>query len=86
MIKKFLIYTFATLSLTTAICFTDHCFGAKKNEEEIKNFNFIKSEEDQSNLLYNDKILLYGGIALISVSIAGMIFTFLPSKKKNKKR
>lgn len=55
------------------------------NEKASENFNFIKSEESESNnFIYDGSLLLYGGITLIIVSITGMILVFIfPKKKKN---
>ena len=60
-------------------------YGAKttnQNAQESDSFNFIKSNEEPSTIIYDDRLLLYGGIALIFISISGMTFTLLPSKKK----
>lgn len=55
------------------------------NENASANFNFIKSEESENdNFIYDGSLLLYGGIALIIVSVTGMVLVFiLPKKKKN---
>lgn len=55
-----------------------------EKEEKSEGFGFIKSEEKISDLIYDGTVLLYGGIALISISAAGMIFTFLPKRRKNR--
>ncbi len=62
------------------------------NEENQKSgeFDFIKSENHDNNLLYNSKFLLYGGITLIVISVTGMATTIVykgkRKKLKNKKR
>ena len=53
------------------------------NEKTSENFNFIKSEESESdNFIYDGSLLLYGGIALIIVSVTGMILVLIPKNRK----
>lgn len=67
-----------------------HAKNSQKNEAETKkqeeSFDFIKSDDKISEIIYDGSVLLYGGIALISISAAGIIFTFLPSRRKNRKQ
>lgn len=46
-------------------------------------FNFIKSNELKGTFFEDDKILLYAGISLIIVSIAGLYITFRHNWRKN---
>lgn len=94
--KKILKKTLFALICTASICaggaFLNNFCHAKsstekietKTEEKDEGFGFIKSEEKISDLIYDGRVLLYGGIALISISAAGMIFTFLPKRRKNR--
>ncbi len=77
---------FLSSLLTFGICLTlnSNIIAAEKNDPE--NFNFIKSEEVTDSFIYDGSLLLYGGIALISISIAGITFTLLPSRKRLKTR
>ena len=79
-IKKFLCYLIVFFGINLNLYATSHA-----KEETSANFNFIKSEEDENdNFIYDGSLLLYGGIALIIVSITGMILVIIPrNKKKN---
>ncbi len=57
-----------------------------EDEEENNNFNFIKSNEEAVDFLYDGSLLLYGGIVLIAISCAGIIITFIPRRRKKRKR
>ena len=83
----------AALICTAIICagatfLNNLCHAKNSQQTEIKekdeDFGFIKSDEKISDLIYDGSVLLYGGIALISISAAGIIFTFLPQKRKNR--
>ena len=50
--------------------------------EEKEDFNFIKHNDNSMDFIYDGKILLYGGITLVAISIAGMIITIIPRKNK----
>lgn len=54
--------------------------GETGDEDE---FNFIKSNNGDNNFFYSGNWLLYGGIALVAVSITGMIITLKPKKNKH---
>lgn len=71
---------------TVMVCSIQNSYAASgnQNKDESENFNFIKSEENVKNFIYDGSILLYGGVFLISVSIAGIVFTLWPSKKKKR--
>ena len=59
----------------------------KDEESENGEFNFIKTSGDvRENFFSSDKLLLYGGIILVSTSILGMIFTFVPIRKRVNKK
>lgn len=59
--------------------------SSQKDEEESNNFNFIKSNEEVKNFIYDGSVLLYGGILLITISCLGIFFTFKPKSNKRKK-
>ena len=81
--KKFLIILMSVISISG--CFGYGVSAAKEEKEE--NFNFIKSEESDTNdFIYDGSVFLYGGILLVSVSVAGIVFTLLPPKRKNGKK
>lgn len=58
-----------------------------KNDENenSKELDFIKSQKPEDGESFNNNLLLYGGIFLISVSAIGVIFTIIPKSKKSKK-
>lgn len=56
--------------------------GQEGDQDE---FNFIKSNSADDNFFYNGNWLLYGGIACIIISIAGMIITLKPKKPKRRR-
>lgn len=58
-------------------------FRGSDNQSE-ESFNFIKSNESSGDFLYDGSLFLYGGIALISISIIGIIITLKPKRKKKK--
>ena len=68
------------------LCSVQNSYASSSNKpkEESENFNFIKSEENVKNFIYDGSLLLYGGVFLISVSVAGIVFTLWPSKKKKR--
>lgn len=95
--KKIFKKTLSALICTAIICaganFLNNLCHAKNSQqtetetetkEKDEGFSFIKSDEKISDLIYDGSVLLYGGIALISISAAGMIFTFLPKRRKNR--
>ncbi len=94
--KKIFKKTLSALICAVSICagatfLTNFCHAKNstektetETEEKSEGFGFIKSEEKISDLIYDGTVLLYGGIALISISAAGMIFTFLPKRRKNR--
>ena len=92
--KKIFKKTLSALICAASICagatfFSNFCHAKNptektETEEKREGFGFIKSEEKISDLIYDGTVLLYGGIALISISAAGMIFTFLPKRRKNR--
>ncbi len=95
--KKIFKKTLSALICTAIICaganFLNNLCHAKNSQqtetetetkEKDEGFGFIKSDEKISDLIYDGSVLLYGGIALISISAAGMIFTFLPKRRKNR--
>lgn len=78
-IKKIMccLVLFASINLNSGIV-------SYAKEETSENFNFIKSEEELESFIYDGSLLLYGGIALISISIGGMVMTFLPQNKSKR--
>lgn len=95
--KKIFKKTLSALICTAIICaganFLNNLCHAKNSQqtetetetkEKDEGFGFIKSDEKINDLIYDGSVLLYGGIALISISAAGMIFTFLPKRRKNR--
>lgn len=52
-------------------------------EENISELDFIKSNQGVMSFLGDGWILLYGGISLIAVSVAGVVFVLIPKKRKN---
>ena len=58
----------------------------EEKEDETNNFNFIKSNGNIKDFLYDGSLLLYGGIALIVISCAGIIITFLPRRRKKRRK
>lgn len=52
-------------------------------EENTSELDFIKSSEGVMNFLGDGWILLYGGISLIAISVAGVVFVLIPKKGKN---
>ncbi len=81
-LKKLYMKTFTSLTLIASLSFKSLMAVSSKNSE---NFNFIKSQEGTNDFLYDGSLLLYGGIALVALSILGTIFTFLPRKKRKNK-
>ena len=90
--KKVLSALICSVSIcAAATLFNNFCHAKNTSEtttetetkEKDESFDFIKSEEKINDIIYDGSVLLYGGIALISISAAGIIFTFLP-KRKNK--
>lgn len=78
-------YTQANASIISNIknAFT----SSKESDDQTEGgFNFIKSNESSNDFFYDGSLLLYGGIAFISISIIGIIITLKPKKKKKKKR
>ena len=61
-------------------------YTAYASNDEKNNFNFIKSEENIMDFIYDGSILLYGGALLIIISLLGMFFSLKPRKNKHKKR
>lgn len=57
----------------------------ESKDEGDNDFNFIKSNENVRDFLYDGSLLLYGGIALISLSVIGMVITFLPRRRKKRR-
>ena len=55
-------------------------------DNENGEFNFIKTSEKGENIFTGDKLLLYGGVLLVTISILGMIFTFVPIRRKVRKK
>ena len=80
--KKFIIGILSLLTFYTS--FNVYSLPNFNKKEESENFNFIKSEEDVKNFIYDGSILLYGGVILISISISGIVFTLWPSKKNKR--
>ncbi len=58
----------------------------ENESEENDAFSFIKSNEEVMDFFYDGSLLLYGGIALIVVSFAGIIITFIPRKRRKKRK
>ena len=52
-------------------------------EENTSELDFIKSNEGIMSFLGDGWILLYGGISLIAISVAGIVFVLIPKKGKN---
>lgn len=61
------------------------CPQSYAKEEKEENFNFIKSEEETENFVYDGSLLLYGGIGLIIISIGGMVITIISRNKKGER-
>ena len=63
--------------------------SSEKNDsdnEDDGEFNFIKTTGNSENDFFSsDKVLLYSGIALVTISVLGMILTVVPIRGKNKK-
>lgn len=77
------LYMKASTGLILMISLSSKALLAASSE----NFNFIKSQGNSSDFLYDGSLLLYGGIILVILSVLGTIFTFVPRKnKKIKKR
>lgn len=57
----------------------------ESNDAGSNDFNFIKSNENIKDFLYDGSLLLYGGIGLIAVSVIGIVITFLPRKHRKKR-
>lgn len=61
--------------------------ASSEENQDSDELNFIKSNENIKSFLDNDSLLLYGGIALCSISVGGITFILMPKRqKKNKKR
>lgn len=95
--KKIFKKTLSALICTAIICagatFLNNLCHAKNSQqteaetkEKDEGFGFIKSDDKLSDIIYDGSVLLYGGIALVSISAAGIIFTFLPGRRKNRKQ
>lgn len=94
--KKTLSALICTASICAGVTFLGNFCHAKNSQvnettkaetkEKDESFDFIKSDEKINDLIYDGSVLLYGGIALISISAAGIIFTFLPGRRKNRKQ
>ena len=80
--KKLIICMVSIFTLCST--FRSYSLANTSKKEETENFNFIKSEEDTKNFIYDGSILLYGGVILISISVSGIVFTLWPSKKRKK--
>ena len=80
--KKLFKKTSVCLTLIASLSFKSLMAVSSKNSE---NFNFIKSQENNNDFLYDGSLLLYGGIALVALSVLGTIFTFLPPRNRKKK-
>lgn len=52
----------------------------QNSEKSDDNFSFIKSEENSGSFFYDGKWLIYSGIALIAISITGIVITFRKPK------
>lgn len=65
---------------SSEICHAQSQSNATESEEK-EDFNFIKRNDNSVDFIYDGTILLYGGITLVAVSIAGMIITVIPKKK-----
>ena len=75
---------FSLLTISLFLNLISYACAEEKNESD--NFNFIKSETETNNFIYDGSLLLYGGIVLILVSISGMTFTLASGKKKTASR
>lgn len=91
--KKTLSALICTVSICAGVTFLGNFCHAKNSQqteaetkEKEESFDFIKSDEKISDLIYDGSVLLYGGIALISISAAGIIFTFFSGRRKNRKQ
>lgn len=82
-LKKLYMKISTSLTLITSLSFKSLLAVSSKNSED---FNFIKSQESNNDFLYDGSLLLYGGIALVALSILGTIFTFVPRKNRKKKK
>ncbi len=58
----------------------------QNSEKSDDNFSFIKSEENSGSFFYDGKWLIYSGIALIAISITGIVLTFRKPKTYKKSR
>lgn len=84
-------YTFSGLNkksnnIMLPLATSDQTENTEEKEEEANNFNFIKSNENVRDFLYDGSLLLYGGTALIIISCAGIIITFIPRRRKKRKQ
>lgn len=59
---------------------------SSEENEESDELDFIKSGNNIKSFLDNDALLLYGGIALCSISVAGITFILIPKKNKSSKK
>lgn len=91
--KKTLSALICTASICAGVAFLGNFCHAKNSQqteaetkEKDEGFGFIKSDDKLSDIIYDGSVLLYGGIALVSISAAGIIFTFLPGRRKNRKQ
>lgn len=58
----------------------------EQRESSNNSFEFIKSDKFKGSFFEDENLLLYGGIFLIIVSILGLFITFMPRKKRSRKR
>lgn len=80
----------------TAVAIQENAENSQKddiatNENQDKNesndeFKFIKSDQYSDSWFYNENFLLYGGIALILISIVGITLTLKPKKCKRARK
>ena len=86
--KKLRIFLSVVLSIFSFMYFRSGsaCLAANvseaKTEEQKEDFNFIKSNDGVADFIYDGTVLLYGGIALVAISVAGMILTVLKKPKR----
>lgn len=86
----FALLTINSLSATGNTCKAMHIWpfssASQSKSETSETFDFIKSNDSQGGMFNTNNILLYGGIALITTSVIGIIITLKPKKRKNKHR
>ena len=59
-----------------------HLNADGNSDENTSELDFIKSNEEVINFLGDGWILLYGGISLVAISVAGIVFVLIPKKKR----